>query len=144
MANRELGEVSLTVGEGTSSEQTYTFRLNFNKMAELEDFVSQQVGREVFYPEIAQKASRGSLRHIRWLVLAMLQEHHPDITEQEVGALLLQAGIEEVKKAAAEAMSPDARDVADVQPETANGANPQTAQDDGTGDTSNDSPVAPV
>lgn len=141
-----LGEVPLTIGAGTENERTYTFRLSFNRMAQLEEHVSTVVGRDVFYPEIAQKAAKGSIRHIRWLVLAMLQDHHPDITEDQVGDLLMEAGLEQVQQAAMEAASPDAEDSEALKSsgDSAEGAaNPSTAQA-GTGEGSNSSGVAPV
>jgi hypothetical protein len=83
MANKERGELRLSVGD-----QEYTLKLTTNACCEMED----RAGK-VFDAVIAA-ASKGSLRDLRWLLWAMLQEYHSDtvITAQDVGKIIDRMG----------------------------------------------------
>lgn len=114
MANREKGEVSLTIGE-----RTFTLVLNTNAMAEIEDQLSLLDGKErnwdYFASRMVNKKTAG-VRDVRLLFWGMAREFHPEITLKEAGRLIDQAGgvvgLDAILAPAAEkAATPDPADV---------------------------------
>jgi hypothetical protein len=79
MANPFFGEASVEAGG-----QTWTLRLDFNAMAELED----KLGRPAL--EVLQEieSGKGTIKALRAVAWAMLLEHHPEATERDAGAVL--------------------------------------------------------
>ena len=86
MANREKGEVSITI-DGTP----YTLYLDLNAMALLEDYFSTDK-RPVTFDEVVERLNAGSIRHIRAFFWAALQFHHPAITVMQAGDLIQRGG----------------------------------------------------
>jgi hypothetical protein len=86
MANRERGEFDIAIGAAT-----YTLVLNTNAMALLEDHFSTR-DKEVTFDQVIARVNAGSVRHIRALVWAALQQHHPTVTIPEAGTLIQEAG----------------------------------------------------
>ena len=80
MGNRFLGEASTTI-----DGQTWTLRLDFNAMAEIED----KLGRSAL--DVLQEIEGGKsvkVKNLRAVTWAMLLEHHPDATERDAGMVL--------------------------------------------------------
>lgn len=86
MANRERGEVSLTV-----AGQVYTMVLDIAAICELEDLFSTKE-REATFQDILQRVNRNSVRHIRGMVWAALRRHHRALTLEQAGQLIEDAG----------------------------------------------------
>lgn len=86
MANRERGEVALEI-DGT----TYTMVLDLEALCTLEDHFSTP-DREYVFPEILERASRGSARHIRAIVWAAMQRKHPGMTLAETSDIITASG----------------------------------------------------
>lgn len=86
MANRERGEVGMTIGSAA-----YTLVLNTNAMALLEDHFSRP-DKEVTFDQVLARVNAGSVRHIRALVWAALHQFHPTVTIEHAGDLIQQAG----------------------------------------------------
>lgn len=136
MANREKGEVTIDV-EGTP----YLLVMDFEAMCQLEDKLST-AEKDVTFVEVMQKADRGSLRHLRAVLWAALLRHQPDMTLQDVTALIDKlggvAGVHKALLAVNKATRPDAEDMP-------KGKRPQKAQVNGvttgTGATSTSKPV---
>jgi hypothetical protein len=83
MANRERGEMILA-----TSTHTYTMRLTTNACADLEDRSGKLVD------DVVRGAYRGSVRDLRWLLWAALQDKHADtvIEPQDAGRIIDDAG----------------------------------------------------
>lgn len=86
MANRERGEVGMTIGG-----EAYTLVLNTNAMALLETLFST-AEKEVTFDQVLARINAGSVRHIRGFVWAALKQFHPTITIEKAGDLIQQAG----------------------------------------------------
>jgi hypothetical protein len=116
MANRERGEVSLSVGG-----ETYTLVLNTNAMAAIEE--AADATWDEFWPGVM----KGRVRSIRLLLWGMAQKYHPKLTVSNVGDLIDGAGglpgLVSIMTSAHEASSPEASDERELTP-----ANPQKAQ----------------
>lgn len=82
MAELKKGEVSFDV-DGTS----YVAVLDVNAMTAIEELFSTPE-RDVLYQEAAEKAQRGSMRHLRALFWGVLRTHQPELTLEQAGALL--------------------------------------------------------
>jgi len=108
MANRERGEVSVEI-EG----KTYTMTLDLEALCHLEDHFSTPA-REYAFPELLERAGKGSARHIRGIVWASLQRHHKGITLEETSDIIQAsgglAGFSEKLNALAGSTRPDAED----------------------------------
>lgn len=83
MANRERGEMRLA-----TPTQTYTLRLTTNACVDLEDRSGKLVD------EVIRGAYRGSVRDLRWLLWASLQDGHADTVKEptDVGVIIDDAG----------------------------------------------------
>lgn len=86
MANRENGEVSIQVGD-----KTYTMALTLDAMVALEDMFSTPQ-KVVTFQDVAEAADRGSVKHLRAMLWAVLQLHHPELTIKEISPLVQAAG----------------------------------------------------
>lgn len=112
MANREKGEVSLTVGG-----KPYTLVLTTNAMVQLEDLFSTP-DREATFQQVLEKVSSGSVRHIRGFVWAALQEYHPTMTVKDAGDFITEAGgliaFSAQLESLTQSTTPDKRDLDDL------------------------------
>ena len=84
MANPHKGDVELKAGE-----ETYTLRYSIDAICSLEERLDKG------FPAIALEMSNPStmrLSVVREVMLAGLQEHHPDITLKHAGELIITAG----------------------------------------------------
>jgi hypothetical protein len=86
MANRQRGEVTLTL-----DGHDYILRLTVEATAQLEDACSTP-DKEMFFPDIYARVLKGSAKHTRLFVWALLREHHPKMTVGDAGALIDAAG----------------------------------------------------
>lgn len=86
MANRERGELSMDIGG-----ETYTMSLTIDTMVRLEDVFSTPE-KPVYFKEIAEAAEKGSMKHTRAFVWAVLVENHPDLKLTDIGKLIAQGG----------------------------------------------------
>lgn len=77
---RFVGEAVAQVGD-----KTYTLRLDFNALAEVEEKTGQS-GLEFLDTILLSGKPRSS--DLRLLCWAMLQHHHPDASMKEAGAVL--------------------------------------------------------
>jgi hypothetical protein len=182
MANREKGEVSLTVGG-----KAYTFLLDTNALAELEDLFTSSGSaydtlanerdslRELLqrivasppaklgdrlhearvllssrvptftFAQAIERADAGSMRYVRGVIWAALQEHHPEMTVKDVGKFISEAGgVVAFADKFKSLMDTTVADQADVQALEA-GTNPPKARAkkaDGTGAGTTATPVA--
>lgn len=142
MANREHGEVSITIGG-----KVYTMKCGLKAMKALEAMFSTPQ-QYVTFQEVSELCDRGSMTHTEALLWAVLQKHHPEVQLKDIDGLIDAAGglgVFTVKlMEMARAMQPDARDLAALGiPAT---ANPQPAQatkaNRGTGGRSSSAPDA--
>jgi hypothetical protein len=67
MANRERGEVGITIGD-----RAYTLRPTFNSVCELEGLISKS------FDVVMQEINEGRLSGLRATVWCLLQEHHSE------------------------------------------------------------------
>lgn len=86
MANRQRGEVALEM-----DGKTYTLVFDMNALCCLEDLFSTPE-REVVFQDVLKMASKGSARHIRGIVWASLQRHHPEVSLSQSTDLIEAAG----------------------------------------------------
>lgn len=85
MANRERGEVDLTI-----AGQTYTMVLTTNALCELEDLMSTPL-RPMTYADVLMASKKGSTRAMRALFWASLRQYHRPVTVEQAGGLMDQA-----------------------------------------------------
>jgi hypothetical protein len=89
MANREKGEISLTIGG-----RVLTLVLNTNAMAEIEDQLSTP-DRERNWDYFAARMTNpkvAGVRELRLLFWGMTREHHAELSMKDVGVLIDDAG----------------------------------------------------
>jgi hypothetical protein len=90
MANREKGEVSLTIGE-----QTFTLVLNTNAQAAIEAELSRIDGKDrnwdYFVARMMNEEIAG-VREVVMLVWGMTRKYHRALTFDQVGDLIDEAG----------------------------------------------------
>ena len=79
MANRFFGEATVEAGG-----RTWTLRLDFNAMAELED----RLGRPALDVLQEIENGKGTIKSLRAVAWCMMLEHHPEATERDAGAVL--------------------------------------------------------
>lgn len=95
----------------------YTLVLNMDVMATLEDHFSTPQ-KEVFWDEIWGRVLRGSVKTVRALIWAMLQQRHPTLTIAEVSTLIDRAGgfpgLTQILQQAAGETTPDPADVKEL------------------------------
>lgn len=84
MANPHKGEVELKAGD-----ETYILRYSIDAICSLEDRLDK--GFPVIAIEMSSAATM-RLTVVREVLLAGLQEHHPDITLKQAGELIVTAG----------------------------------------------------
>lgn len=112
MANREKGEIGLTV-----KGKTYTLVMNTNVMATLEEHFSSP-DNEVTWDVIWTRILRGSVRTVRALIWAMLQQHHPQITLEGAAQVIDDAGgfegMTKLLKQVGKQSTPDPTDVKEL------------------------------
>lgn len=145
-ANLQRGEVSITI-----DKQAYTLVLDMDAMCALEAHFQQALGKEIFFPEIIEKAEKGSMVHLRGLLWCCLLRHQPKIQIGDINALVMHAGglapFTVTLMQLVKASEPDPKDVAALGvagPEGGGKVNPPVAQADraGTGEGSTSSPAA--
>lgn len=81
MTNGVKGEVSLAAGG-----ETYTLQFSVNGLVALEDALGVGV------TAIGAQLQAPTIRVLRTLVWAALQEHHPEVDERQAGAIIDAAG----------------------------------------------------
>jgi hypothetical protein len=110
--------------------KAYTLVLNTNVMATLEEHFSTPE-KDVSWDEIFTRVLRGSVKHVRALIWAMLLQHHPTLTVEQVGVLIDKAGgfegLTHIIQGAAKSSTPDPKDVKEL------GVRPRKAGRRGTG-----------
>lgn len=84
MANPHKGDVELKAGDAT-----YVLRYSIDAICSLEDRLDK--GFPVIAVEMSSQATM-RLSVVREVLLAGLQEHHPEITLKQAGELLVTAG----------------------------------------------------
>jgi hypothetical protein len=130
MANRERGELSVQARDGI----TYTFALGLNAQCEIEDRLSTPDRPVRFQDFIKEELDAHRIRLIFW---AASRRHHPELSEQDIGAVVDEAfvGIVDVMGAVNRLIDVGMPTAADVQaaqvPGT--GARPRKAQINGRG-----------
>lgn len=103
MANSQKGERSVEL-----NGKIYTLALTFTSMATLEG----QFGKT--FTEISQLAGGGSMTHVRAMLWALLQRHHPEITIEDAGNLFTLSDLDDLTALmgmSARASAPDPRDL---------------------------------
>ena len=116
MANRQRGEVALTVGD-----RAYTMRLTTAAMAEFEDACNAS-GKQpwIAFPECVSRAFAGSPRYMPLFIWACLIDRQPKITIADVHTLIEDAGgLTALIDKAAEAFTATKADPEDLTPQTA-------------------------
>jgi len=83
MANPHRGEASFEV-----DDKTYRLRFSWNAAAEFEE----PAGRSFYDAADALAAGRLSVRTLRAMLWAGLQEHHPGLTLRDAGVLIERIG----------------------------------------------------
>ncbi len=91
MANPHRGEVELRVGE-----KLYTFRFSLSALASLEEMTGTSV--ELVFQRFLEPGTP-KLRPMLQIVRAALLDRHPEVTEEEAGELILEAGVDAVTAA---------------------------------------------
>lgn len=133
MANKQRGEVSVEL-----DGKTYTMTLSLNAMARLEELFSTD-DKVVTFHQIAGFAERGSVRHVRGMIWAVLTDHHPKLTVKDVSELIERSGgllaFKDKLQELAKASAPDPRDVSESGVPSA-GDPPQAQGVDGIGESS--------
>lgn len=133
-ANKARGEIPLQVGD-----KTYILKLTSNAMCELEGMF------DLTMDQVMTGLQKGRLTECRALLWAMLQEHHPEITDLKmVGTMIDDAGGIVVVSDKLQAMWKLNTSEAPPLPVNGNGrrGNPRKAQR-GTGVSSTSTPVVP-
>jgi hypothetical protein len=90
MANREKGEVALTLGE-----QTFTLVLNTNAQAEIEAELSRLDGKDRNWDYFVSRMMNedvAGVREVKMLVWGMSRKYHRNLTLDQVGDLIDEAG----------------------------------------------------
>lgn len=122
MANRENGEVRMVI-----DGKTYTLVLNTDVMVILEEHFSTPQ-HDVTWDDIWTRVLRGSVKTVRALIWAMLQQHHPTITIEAASKLIDRAGgfagLTDILTQAGKSSTPDPKDVKELGLDK----RPQTAQ----------------
>lgn len=86
MANRQNGEVSITI-----DGKVYTMAMTIDAMVALEEmFTTPQ--KAMTFQEVSDLCEAGSMKHLRALLWAVFQAHHPDIEIKDVSRLVQAAG----------------------------------------------------
>lgn len=110
MANRERGEVSITIGK-----RAFTLVLDTNAMCEAEALFSTPE-KPATFQQIHARMVAGSVIHMRGVLWAALRRYHPNISVEDVGTLTDLAGglpafAFELSRLATEAAVPDPEDL---------------------------------
>lgn len=137
MVNRERGEREVEIGG-----KRYTTVMNLDAMAKLEDYWSQQYGKETFFSEIMEKAARGSIKHAHSVLWASMLTYQPDVTLADLAGITF-VELQQQVNTLNQSTQPDARDLADAG--VKQGKRPQKAQINGaagTGATLKSKPVS--
>lgn len=90
MANREKGEVALTIGG-----RTFTLVLNTNAQAEIEAELSRIDGVDRnwdYFVARMMNESIAGVREVKMLVWGMSRKYHRELTTEQVGDLIDEAG----------------------------------------------------
>lgn len=82
MANRSKGEVSFE-----ANGQSYTMRFSANALCELEDALDMGVTAVAIQMSSPENLRMRTVRAVLW---AGLRDHHPNITQQEAGELVME------------------------------------------------------
>lgn len=110
--------------------RTYTLVLNTNVMATLEEHFSTP-DNDVTWDQIWTRVLRGSVKTVRALIWATLQQHHPTLTLDDASRLIDKAGgfegLTHILADAQKASTPDPKDVKEL------GVRPRKAGRRGTG-----------
>jgi len=104
-----------------------TFVLDFNAMCEFEARYEAELGVNALEAIARVEAGSASMRILRGLIWAGLQQHHPDASEMLAGRVM-QTGLAQIKRAI-DAALPDVGDAESPAPEDDAGAaeNPPAA-----------------
>lgn len=86
MANRQNGEVSITI-----DGKVYTMAMTIDAMVALEEMFSTPQ-KDMTFQEVSDLCERGSMKHLRAMLWATLQGHHPEFEIKDVSGLVQAAG----------------------------------------------------
>jgi len=95
MANKNRGEVSLKVGTNT-----YTLRYSTNALCKLEDGFDKTV-QEI--AKLLEDSDNVRQSHVRLFFHAAFADNHPELTVEDAGLIMSDAGMEAAMGAASEA-----------------------------------------
>lgn len=107
MANRAKGEATLKAGD-----KEYTLVFNMNARAALEDALDLNISQLVDL----MKPEKLRHKHIITIVWAGLRKYHKELTKEDVGDLIDEAGLEETMKAFEKAFSASVEGLAENPP----------------------------
>ncbi len=142
MADRRKGEVPLHV-----NDKTYTLVVDINTMARLEEHFSTPE-KFVTWPQILLRLKSGSMTYGRAFFWAALQRYHADVTIEQAGELIQEAGgfdgVTEQIAALVSSTAPDPADLKDLNIKPPNPRKAQTKKRRGTGGGSTSTPDASV
>lgn len=90
MSNPFKGEFPLKIGD-----QEFTLRGDFDALVTIEDKTGKR-----WHQVLADVASGDfAIKDLRTVFFALLQANHPEVTERMAGELVMQAGLDEVRRA---------------------------------------------
>lgn len=84
MANLQKGEVSLPAGE-----ETYTLSFSVNAFCRMEEADGRPFSEIL---EDLADAKSLTMQKLRWFVHMALSDHHPDLTPDDAGRIIMNAG----------------------------------------------------
>jgi len=92
--NKHKGELAITIGE-----KTYTARLSSNSLCSLETVTGQDsIPLVIGFLTALSKGKGLSISHMRAILWAMLREHHSELSLQDAGNLIDEAGVKYIGK----------------------------------------------
>jgi hypothetical protein len=111
-ANPEKGEFGIVIGD-----KPYVLCMTFNGLIDLQNLFAKD-GAMPSIESILLRAQRGELVAVRGVFWATLRRHHPELTVEQAGELIHEAGgagaVDALLQNAGATSAPDPRDLAAV------------------------------
>jgi len=108
-ANPEKGEFGIVIGA-----QSYVLCMTFNGLIDLQNLFAKD-GAIPTIESILKRATNGELEAVRGVFWATLRRHHPNVTVEQAGELIHEAGgagaVDAMLQHTGVASAPDPRDV---------------------------------